>query len=259
MSLPESAFTPINAPSLADSVVVAMRRAIVNGSIPPGERLPETDLAARFRVSRGTVRQALGQLRGEGLVEIRPRRGAIVTRMRMDDARDVCTVRGLLEGWAARSACQRLGRDELAVMRRQARQMGESVARGDVYHVMELDINLHSLICRCDHNVYLCERWHSLNALHGALLASRLAYYNHDPVGIVHRHLALIDALATGDPDCAEAAVRAHYIVPFTDGSLSHPALEAIVGQNPQRREDRERHARNADLPHAAPGRVHPL
>jgi DNA-binding GntR family transcriptional regulator len=221
MRLPNAAtsniFAPVQTRYLAESVVAEMRRAIVNGTIPPGERLIETDLAQQFEVSRAIVREALGQLRIEGLIEVRPRRGAVVTRMSNEAARDVCTVRALLEGWAARTACRMLSEEQFESMRAMADEMGTSVKRGDVYRVMELDIELHTLICRCQDNEYLWERWQSLDALHGALLASRLAYYNYDPLGVVERHRLLVDRLAERNPDRAEEAVRIHYIRPFIE------------------------------------------
>ncbi len=210
-------FEPVHYPSLAESVLAELRRAIINGSIPPGERLLETSLADQFEVSRATLRQALTQLRVEGLIDIRPRRGAVVTRMSSEAAREVCTVRGILEGWAARRACAELTDDQLQRMRAIASSMGEYVLRGDVYKVTELDIELHACICRCEPNQYLWERWQSLNALHGALLSSRVAYYNYDSAGIVRRHQLLVDTIAQRDPDTAEEAVRFHYIRPFEE------------------------------------------
>src|SRR5438270_8534185 len=89
-------FEPVKHPSLSEAVLVDLRRAIINGKLPPGERLVETDLAEQFHVSRATIRQALHQLRFEGLVDVKPRRGTEVTRMSSKAAHDVCTVRGLL-------------------------------------------------------------------------------------------------------------------------------------------------------------------
>ena len=216
----ENVFKPAEYPSLSDSVLAEIRKAIINGKMPPGERLVEADLAEQFQVSRATIRQALAHLKIEGLVDVRPRRGCVVTRMSDDAARDVCTVRGILEGWAARVACLELSTADIARMRAMSSLMGESVQKGNVYEVMETDIELHSLICRCDPNAFLWERWQSLNTLHGALLVSRLAYYNYDPVGIVQRHNDLVDVLARRDPDAAEGAVRSHYISPFTDAHV---------------------------------------
>lgn len=205
-------FAPVTHRSLGDAVLADLRRAIVNGRLLPGERLIETDLADQFHVSRAVMRQALQQLSFDGLVELRPRRGAVVTRMSSRVARDVCTVRGLLEGWAARSACQTLDEDALRRMRRIGDEMGDCLRRGDVYDVVALDIDFHTLICRCDPNHYLFTRWSSLNAFHGALMASRLAHYHYNPVTMTTLHAELCDVLAVGDPDEAEQAVRLHYM-----------------------------------------------
>jgi DNA-binding GntR family transcriptional regulator len=223
-----STFDPVRHPSLADTVLVALRRAIVNGEIAPGDRLVETDLADQFEVSRATIRQALARCKVEGLIDVRPHRGAVVTRMSNEAARDVCVVRGLLESWAARRACLVLADEDLRRMRAISREMGEWVQRGDVYRVAELDIDLHSRILYCDANEYLRERWQALNALHGALLASRLAYYDYDPVGVIQRHLDLVDAVARRDPDAAEEAIRTHYIAPFIPEGSPRPSLVSV-------------------------------
>jgi DNA-binding GntR family transcriptional regulator len=205
-------FEPVKHPSLSDSVLAHLRRAIINRKLPPGERLVETDLADQFHVSRATIRQALAQLSFEGLVEILPRRGTLVTRMSSKVARDVCTVRGLLEGWAARTACQTLTRDQLRHMRQIGDEMGESLRRGDIYRVVELDIEFHTFICRSDPNERLNMQWASLNASHGALMSSRLAHYNYNPLTVIDLHEQLCDVLAVRDPDRAQEAVRVHYM-----------------------------------------------
>jgi DNA-binding GntR family transcriptional regulator len=193
-------------------VVVHLRRAIINRVLPPGERLVETDLADQFHVSRATIRQALSQLGFEGLVEVRPRRGVVVTRMSSKVARDVCTVRGLLEGWAARTACQILSEDQLRQLRGIGDRMGEAVREGDIVRVVELDIAFHTRICTSDPNQRLNVQWASLNASHGALMSSRLAHYNYNPLTVSELHNHLCDELATRNPDRAQEAVRVHYM-----------------------------------------------
>ncbi|GAC1474709.1 MAG: GntR family transcriptional regulator [Chloroflexota bacterium] len=205
-------FEPVRHPSLSESILVHLRRAIINGKLPPGERLVETDLADQFHVSRATIRQALLQLSFEGLVEVRPRRGTVVTRMSSKVARDVCTVRGLLEGWMARSAAMHLGETELGHMRDVADAMGAALRAGDIYRVVELDLEYHGSIARSDPNERLHRHWASLSSSHGALMSSRLAYYNYDPQTVITLHRDLCDVLESHDPDSAEAAVRLHYM-----------------------------------------------
>lgn len=209
---PEPTFQPVQPASLAESVLDQIRRAIINRELPDGQRLLETDLAEQFQVSRAPIRQALLQLRHEGLVEIRPRRGAVVTHMSLEAAYDVCVVRGLLEGWAARTACRALSAEQLVTMRDLCVRMGESLRTGNVYTLVEQDIAFHRHICESDPNTRLNEHWQSLNALHGALMSSHLAYYTYDPEGLTVMHQNLCDILAQGDPDLAENMVRLHYV-----------------------------------------------
>ena len=205
-------FEPVKHPTLCDAVLADLRRAIINGQLPPGERLVETDLAEQLHVSRAIIRQALQHLSFEGLVESRPRRGAVVTRMSSRVAHDVCTVRGLLEGWAARSACHALGEADLRRMRALSDEMGACLRRGDAYSVVALDIEFHTFICRSDLNHRLFMQWSSLNASHGALMSSRLAHYKYNPLTVIALHTQLCDVLAAGVADEAEQAVRLHYM-----------------------------------------------
>lgn len=213
-------FQPVRHPSLSESVLIHLRRAIVNGKLPPGDRLVETDLAEQFHVSRATIRQALLQLSFEGLVEVRPRRGTMVTRMSSKVAREVCTVRGLLEGWMARSAAVHLDAGQLDAMRGLADAMGTALQAGDIYRVVELDLEYHGIIARGDPNERLHRHWTSLSSSHGALMSSRLAFYNYDPKTVVGLHHDLCDVLASHDPDRAEQAVRLHYMGTRWDESL---------------------------------------
>ena len=71
---------PLNR-SLADEIVIHLRKAILSGQFEPGERLGEQFLAESLEVSRGPIREALSQLEHEGLVIIRRNRGAFVARL----------------------------------------------------------------------------------------------------------------------------------------------------------------------------------
>jgi DNA-binding GntR family transcriptional regulator len=205
-------FEPVKLQSLSDVVLSDLRRAIVNGKLMPGEHLVETELANQFHVSRAIMRQALRELSFAGLVEIRPRRGAVVTRMSSAVARDVCTVRGLLEGWAGRSACHTLTMADMRRMRAICDEMAECLAEGDVYGVVTLDIEFHTFICESDRNERLYTYWSSLNASHGALISSRLEHHKYAPAIFAGLHIGIHDVLARGNPDEAERAIRLHYM-----------------------------------------------
>ena len=99
-------------PSPTSSLRVSeeLREAILSGEFGPGERLRTASLAKRFGSSRTPVREALVQLEGEGLVDIEPRRGALVRSFASADLIDLYEVRVLLEPAAAARAALRVER-----------------------------------------------------------------------------------------------------------------------------------------------------
>src|SRR2546421_6975169 len=81
-----------------------IREAILDGRLPPGQRLKEEELARELGISRTPVREALLVLQTEGLVDAAPNRGAAVRSHDVDDLEDLYQLRALLEGYAARRA-----------------------------------------------------------------------------------------------------------------------------------------------------------
>lgn len=73
------------------AICTALRRAIIERALQPGDRLPEDALGERFGVSRTIARHALGQLAAEGLVDLRRNRIAVVATPSFEDARDILT------------------------------------------------------------------------------------------------------------------------------------------------------------------------
>ena len=94
----------INLTPLRESIAESIRDSIINGKIKPGERLLEPNVAKLLGVSRTPVREAFFQLESEGLVEVMPRKGAVVSEISIKDATELYSVRSVLEGLAAKLA-----------------------------------------------------------------------------------------------------------------------------------------------------------
>ena len=92
--------------SLPEQIANALVEGIIRGTFKPGERLLETELALRFGVSRGPVREAFRIVEKEALVEIRPRYGAFVATLSAKDVADIFEVRGILLSLAARRVAE---------------------------------------------------------------------------------------------------------------------------------------------------------
>jgi DNA-binding GntR family transcriptional regulator len=94
----ESGPRPVSQRSMVELVIDEVRRSILDGSLPPGSPVSINDLSSRLNVSHIPVREALRRLEGEGLVELRRSRSAVVAPLSLEDLRDVFGLRALLEG-----------------------------------------------------------------------------------------------------------------------------------------------------------------
>lgn len=97
----------------ADAIAGALRRAVLEGALKDGTVLRQAELAAKFRVSRIPIREALLKLQAEGLVQAQPRRGTVVTSLDADDFEEILEMRAVLEALALKLAVPRMKEDDL--------------------------------------------------------------------------------------------------------------------------------------------------
>lgn len=100
-------------PALQDEVIARVRAMIEDGTLLPGSRIPERQLCAQLGVSRTPLREAFHILGTQGLIELQPRRGAVVKRLRPDEIDHMFAVLEVLEALAAQLACGLMPDEEL--------------------------------------------------------------------------------------------------------------------------------------------------
>src|SRR5579862_10034972 len=118
--------------TLREQVADHLREEILSSRLAPGEELGEVALARSLGISRGPLREALGQLTAEGLVTIVPRRGAVVTRLTRKEFIDAYQVREALESLAIRLAVPRLTAAQKAELHRMAEEMERAADAEDI-------------------------------------------------------------------------------------------------------------------------------
>ena len=99
---------------LREEVYDALRRAIVQGELPRGRRVVETELAGRLGISRTPVREALRKLEAEGLLSKGPGSNLVVNDLSSKDVEETFSIRAVLEGFAARLAAERATPEQVA-------------------------------------------------------------------------------------------------------------------------------------------------
>ncbi len=123
-----------------------MRRAIVSGELKPGEPIRQEVLAERLGVSRVPVREALKILQGEGQVEYQPHRGYSVTRLDLEDLREVYRIRQLLETEAARISVPAFTGADVKALSEAARDVDLAGDNEDYVAMSEANRRFHFLL-----------------------------------------------------------------------------------------------------------------
>ena len=152
----------INRTNLHAEVTSRLRDLIVEGLIPPGGRLNERVLCEQLRVSRTPLREALKVLAAEGLAELMPNRGAVVTPISVAEIDHVFELLGPLEGLAGELACARISNEQSAQIRALHFEMLRHYDRGDRAEYFRCNQAIH-------HGINLAAGNPVLHASHGAL------------------------------------------------------------------------------------------
>ncbi len=124
-------------------VAEVLRDAILRGELKPGEKLDQSRIAKRLRVSRTPVRNALLILSNEGLVEMAPHLGAVVSEISPEEMEEIYFIRGLLEGIAARLGAERMTDEHIISLRVILDEMNAST---DLDEWLRLNTRFHYLI-----------------------------------------------------------------------------------------------------------------
>ncbi len=203
--MPEAAKT-----TRASDAYAELKEDIRANRMPPGYQAPEPELAARFGVSRATLREALVRLEAEGLVELIPRRGARVLPIRADDMREIYEIMMSLEPGAAYNlaACNP-SPAELAPMDRAADEMEAALERGDLDAWAEADDRFHLTLLDLHGNRRLRGFVTALNdQIHRARMVTlRL---RKPPIESNREHREILDCLKRGDAEGARHAFFMH-------------------------------------------------
>ena len=217
------------APDLVEQVYQRLLDAISEGTLAPGERLTQEDIAERLAVSRQPVLQALRQLKKDGFVLDAPGRGVLVAPLDAEWIAQVYQVRGALDALAARLAASHRYRIDPKLI-----EYGRKAARGrNVKAMIDADMAFHSAIYAASRNPLIeqsaHQHWRHLRRVMGAVLQSSRQREN-----LWDEHEAIAKAIAGGDGERAAALINDHSRQASENlaGRLSH-VLKTREGDRP--------------------------
>jgi DNA-binding GntR family transcriptional regulator len=234
--------------SLTDRTYDAILDAICGGELAAGARINQDELAARLKVSRQPIVQALALLKVQGFVRESGRRGVVVAPLDRDAICHLYELRSALDGAACRGAAQRGSADAKAWGHGLIAEGRAAVASGSVRRMIEADMRFHRFLYDLSGNPIIAEtaqlHWQHIRRLMGGYLQH---YRVRDSVW--DEHEAILQAVMQGDADLAEKRARQH-----ADGAAAifitlaaHPQLTTKPDQPAGRRRKSHETDRGSD------------
>ncbi|MCI3244035.1 GntR family transcriptional regulator [Streptomyces spinosisporus] len=191
--------------AIRERVLAGLRQEIISGTLRPGDRLVERELADRFGVSRVPVREAIRALVTEGFVHFETPRRALVRRLTRDDVRELFELREALEVYAAGLAAARATPEDLAETEKLLASAAAATEAGDAEAITDINSRLHDRIMAMAGNGLLTE---ALEPVAGRL--RWMTRRNEEWPHLLVEHRELYEAIASGDPERARAQALVH-------------------------------------------------
>jgi DNA-binding GntR family transcriptional regulator len=221
------ALGPLNPESTASIIARRLRTAIMQGLLPPGRQLNEADLAARFGVSRGPLREAMQRLVQEGLLRSERNRGLFVISLTPDDIRDIYTARAAVERAAVSLILRRDPAQAAARLEQVLHEMKKAARRIDFHALSDRDLRFHEVLVAASGSPRLM-RMHGTLLVESRMCMTELERTYRLPDELVTEHSALVEAIGAGD----EAR-----LFPLIDAHMQD-ALRRLTPQPPDEDED---------------------
>lgn len=208
---PEGApvFEEAHGETLSAIVLRAMREAIIDGRLGPGEAINEAELSKQFRVSRAPIREAIRQLESEGLVVRAPYRGTVVSSLSVQTIEELQSFRRLIEVSAAGQAMGTLTDADIAELVDLVDRMRVFSEADDSAALSQADMRFHTRIVELSGNALLLEVWTTYVPRIRRVLALRNRM-NPDSRSIMGLHDDLLAAFVRRDPDLLQRSYERH-------------------------------------------------
>ena len=199
-------------PNNAESAFQIIRSAILNGELSPGSKISENNTCQRYGIGRGPLREALRQLEGCKLVEIKPNAGAKVSYIKPAQIIEIYEIRESLEGLACKLAATNATTSDCLALRSiiAKQQLRMTQNNGDLTPLKQGDLDLHSSIVKVSGNAQLFQLL--CHDLYQLLQLYRLQPNTSPsrPHIALTEHTQIVDAIEKKDSELADLLMRRH-------------------------------------------------
>ncbi|MCP3866025.1 MAG: GntR family transcriptional regulator [Aestuariibacter sp.] len=209
----------------ADKTFFQLRSDIVEGDIPAGSKLSETELSTKYQVSRAVIREAINRLETCHLVERRANVGARVVSLTPDGLIQLYQVREALEGMAARLAAKNMSDEEIADLTALLDNHFQTVKDGNSYYQEAGDLDFHYRIILGSKNQHLIEVL--VNGIYHLIRMYRVQLGMAGPrvTTAFDEHKHVVQAIANRDEELAEMLMRRHIL--YSKNNIERKLLQS--------------------------------
>ncbi|MFF2885761.1 GntR family transcriptional regulator [Paenibacillus sp. NPDC057967] len=214
MPVPKNFATPARL-SAKERAFAQIQRWIIEGTLLPGEKLIDAELAESLAVSRTPIREAFQLLEMQGLVTLQPGKETRVTNIEREDLQKLYPTLAALHALAAESAAQLVTQEQIEQLKALNAEFAQAIEAGQPYPAMELDEQFHNLIVELCDNSYVASFSASLQ-----IHIRRFKYvFLKQPIAAtlasVEEHTKIIEALERRDSDGASEWMKRNLIRPM--------------------------------------------
>lgn len=216
MPIPTNFTSPIRM-SAKERAFSQIQRWIIDGTLQPGEKLIDADLAESLAVSRTPIREALQLLEVQGLVSMHPGKETKVTNIEKDDILKMYPTLAALHALAAEMSARVIQPQQIEALKELNAQFSQAIEAGQPYQAMELDEQFHNLIVDASDNAYIASFSASLQIHIRRFKYVFLKQKLTSTLASVQEHAAIIEALEQGDGETASAMMKQNLIRPMNE------------------------------------------
>jgi DNA-binding GntR family transcriptional regulator len=197
--------------ALREETYEVIKKAILRGTVKPGQRLKEERLASEIGTSRTPIREAFHKLEQEELVTRLPWGGFVVREWSRSDVEEIFGIRSILESYAAFLATEKIDKVKLGLLEDKLRESEEYVKRGETEKLIQLNTEFHDILYRSSKSRKL---YHMINNLRDYFYRYRVAILgvNGIPQRSLRDHKKMLLAMRKKDSALVEKLVREHIL-----------------------------------------------
>ncbi len=210
----------------SDKTFIALRSDIVDGEIKAGSKLNESELSAKYQVSRATIREAINRLENANLVERKANIGAKVVTLTHQGLIELYLVRESLEGMAARLAAINMTSDEISKLNDLLNTHAQETMGPQSYYQEAGDVDFHYRIVQGSHNKHLISMlMHNIYHL-VRMYRVQLGMAGPRVTTAFYEHQHIVQAISNRDPELAEMLMRRH--ITYSMKNIEHKLRKSL-------------------------------